>query len=73
MATALGRLWARITGGPGWDREVQALRNTLDDDTPAPGDLPGHPTPQSGGLVRSRSPEEPEHGYNEWRGEDPGH
>ncbi len=65
--------WAQLTGGTGWDREVARLRNTMDDETPAPGIsideaervpvLADTPEPRSGPLPD----------YREWPGPDPGH
>ena len=73
MANALSRLWARVVGLKEWDTEVRSLRNTVDDDTPAPGDLPGRPTPAHLQDQVPLSKEERKARYERWEGEDPGH
>jgi hypothetical protein len=35
----------KLFGMESWPREVQILKNTLDDETPPPGELPGQPEP----------------------------
>lgn len=73
MPNGLSRLWARVTGLKEWDREVASLHNTLEDDTPAPGELPGRPTPNHQQDQRPLTAAEKRARYEEWEGEDPGH
>jgi hypothetical protein len=68
---ALGRLWSRIVGLRGWNKEVAMLHNVEGDETPAPGatetTIAGERRP--GDLP----PDEQHRKYEEWPGEDPGH
>lgn len=73
MPNRLSKLWARVTGIAESDTEVAALRNTVADDTPAPGDLPGRPTPRDHNDQVPLDDAEREQRYERWEGEDPGH
>jgi hypothetical protein len=42
------RFISKIFGMDNWEREAQILKNTIGDDEPPPGEVPGEPpTPQS--------------------------
>ena len=78
MSNPLSRIWARLVGPKNWDREVASLRNTTDDDTPAPGDLPRQPMPRDekpSSPMSSAPPHAPSRtgDYDSWEGADPGH
>lgn len=73
MANGLSKLWARVTGLKAWDREVTSLHNTVEDDTPAPGDLRGRPTPNHQQDQRPVPDADKPQRYEAWKGEDPGH
>lgn len=73
MPSAFGKLWARVTGLKDWDREVAILHNTVDDETPAPGVLPGQDVPRDFNDQRPLSAEERHERYEVWEGEEPGH
>jgi hypothetical protein len=70
-AMPLGRLWSRIVGLSGWDKEVDILHNVEGDGKPPPGETEETMT----GVERSvaQTPEEVHRRYEEWPGEDPGH
>jgi hypothetical protein len=70
-AMPLGRLWSRVVGLRGWDKEVQMLHNVEGDETPAPGET--EPTIVGDGRLGGMTPEEHHRKYDEWPGEDPGH
>ena len=69
---ALSRLWARLVGLKGWNREVQYLRNVEGDETPAPG-VAVKGTVMGEHEPEQLSPEEHKRKYEEWEGLDPGH
>jgi len=73
MPNSLSKFWARVVGLKEWDREATSLRNTLDDETPAPGELPGRPTPKHLQDQVPLSADERKERYELWEGEDPGH
>ena len=73
MPNSLSKLWARVVGLKEWDREAAALHNTLDDDTPAPGDLPGTATPRDYNDQVPLDKAERKERYGRWDGDDPGH
>jgi hypothetical protein len=73
MPFGLGKVWSRITGLKEWDREVEILRNTIEDDTPAPGVPPGQDAPRDHNDQEPLTAEERHQRYEEWEGEDPGH
>jgi hypothetical protein len=70
IAMPLSKLWSRVVGLRGWNREVQLLHNVEGDETPAPGET--EPT-----IAADRRPSEStparREDYDEWPGEDPGH
>jgi hypothetical protein len=72
MTNPLSQLWARVTGLKEWDKEVKSLHNTVDDDTPAPGTLPGKPLPSAQPDLAPLSPAEFKARYEGWEGEEPG-
>jgi hypothetical protein len=72
MTNRLSSLWARAVGLKEWDREVTLLRNTLDNDTPAPGELPGNPTPMHL-QEQTVTDEQRKDRYERWEGDEPGH
>jgi hypothetical protein len=73
MPLGLGKLWARVTGLKDWDREVEILHNTVDDDTPAPGVLPGQDVARDLDQQVPLTREERHQRYEVWEGDDPGH
>lgn len=68
VTMTLGRLWSRIVGLRGWNKEVDMLHNVEGDETPAPGATEAT-------IVGDRRPgaTEEERNYDEWPGKDPGH
>lgn len=73
MPNSLSKLWARVVGLKEWDREASALHNTVDDDTPAPGNLPDRPTPRDLNDQTPLDASARKERYETWEGEDPGH
>jgi hypothetical protein len=73
MPRTLGSLWARLTGLKEWDREVAILHNTVDDDTPAPGVLPGQEVPRDLNDQVPLTASERHQRYEVWEGDEPGH
>lgn len=73
MPHSFGKLWARMTGLREWDREVSILRNTIDDDVPAPGVRPGEEVARDLNQQLPLSKEERHQRYEVWDGDDPGH
>jgi hypothetical protein len=69
----LSQLWARVVGLKEWNREADALHNTVGGDSPAPGDLPGQPTPRDYDQQVPLTAAERKQRYENWEGEDPGH
>ena len=68
---ALGKLWSRVVGLRGWNKEVQMLHNVEGDETPAPGAT--EPTIVGERRPGETTPEDHHRKYEEWPGEDPGH
>ncbi len=67
----LGRLWSRIVGLGGWNKEVDTLHNVEGDGKPAPGETEAT-------IVGERRPgnpraDDPNRDDREWEGVDPGH
>jgi hypothetical protein len=73
MPNSLSKLWARVVGLKEWNQEAESLHNTVDNDTPAPGDLPGAPTPRDFNDQVPLDAAERKDRYERWEGEDPGH
>jgi hypothetical protein len=73
MTNPLSKLWDRIAGPKDWEREVALLHNTVEDDTPAPGTLAGHPLESAQPDLQPLTKDEQRRRYKDWEGEEPGH
>jgi len=67
----LGKIWSRIVGLRGWNKEVELLHNVEGDGKPPPGAT--EETIIGDRRPAETLPEDPHRKYEEWPGEDPGH
>jgi hypothetical protein len=67
----LGKLWARVVGLKGWNKEVEQLHNIEGDETPPTGASPS--TVVGDRRPAETNPENPKRKYEDWPGKDPGH